>query len=43
MMEAFQEGDRTNDIYSRMRLIAKVLTTKEIQALADYYSAPETQ
>ncbi|BBB22543.1 cytochrome c class I [Abyssogena phaseoliformis symbiont OG214] len=43
MMEAFKESDRTNDIYSRMRLIAKVLTTKEIQALADYYSAPEME
>lgn len=39
MMEAFKEGDRTNDIYSRMRLVAKELTTKEIETLADYYSA----
>ncbi|MEE9446647.1 MAG: c-type cytochrome, partial [Arenicellales bacterium] len=32
-----QEGDRTNDVYSRMRVIAEVLTEQEIQALADYY------
>ncbi|WP_428087454.1 c-type cytochrome [Candidatus Thioglobus sp.] len=43
MMEAFKEDDRTNDIYSRMRLIAKVLTKEEIQALADYYAAPEEE
>ncbi|MDC9714987.1 MAG: c-type cytochrome [Gammaproteobacteria bacterium] len=43
MMEAFKENDRTNDIYSRMRLIAKVLTEKEIQALAEYYGAPEEE
>lgn len=43
MMEAFKDGDRTNDIYSRMRLIAEVLTEKEIQALADYYAAPEEE
>lgn len=43
MMEAFQEEDRTNDIYSRMRLIAKVLTKEEINALADYYGAAEEE
>lgn len=34
---AMQEGDRTNDIYSRMRLIAEVLTEAEIEALSNYY------
>ena len=43
MMEAFKEGDRTNDIYSRMRLIAQVLTEEEIKALADYYAIPEVK
>lgn len=38
-MEAFKEGDRGNDIYSRMRLIAEQLTEEEIVALADYYAA----
>lgn len=41
MMEAFKEGDRTNDIYSRMRLVAKELSAQEINALADYYAVPE--
>jgi cytochrome c553 len=35
----FQEGDRTNDIYSRMRHIAEALTAAEIEGLAGYYSA----
>jgi len=38
-MQAFQEEDRTNDVYSRMRLIAMELTEEEIEALADYYAA----
>ncbi len=38
-MEAFKEGDRGNDIYSRMRLIAEQLTEEEIVALAEYYAA----
>lgn len=38
-MEEFKEGDRTNDIYSRMRLIAEQLTDDEIEALANYYAA----
>lgn len=38
-MEEFKEGDRTNDIYSRMRLISEQLTEDEIEALANYYSA----
>lgn len=43
MMEAFKEGDRTNDIYSRMRFISQQLTAKEIEAVADYYSAAITE
>jgi cytochrome c553 len=35
----FQEGDRSNDIYARMRTIAEVLTEEEIEALAGYYAA----
>lgn len=35
-----QDDDRTNDIYSRMRIIAKVLTEQEIEALAAYYAQP---
>jgi len=37
-MEEFKEGDRGNDVYSRMRLISEVLTDEEIAAIADYYS-----
>ena len=35
----FKEGDRTNDVYSRMRYIAEALTEEEIEALAGYYAA----
>lgn len=35
----FKEGDRTNDIYSRMRSVAEILTDDEIEALAAYYGA----
>ena len=35
----FKEGDRTNDIYARMRGIAEALTEEEIEALAAYYGA----
>ena len=38
-MTAFKDGDRTNDIYSRMRYVSEVLTENEIEALADYYAA----
>jgi prepilin-type N-terminal cleavage/methylation domain-containing protein len=38
-MTAFQDEDRTNDIYSRMRYVSEVLTEEEIEALADYYAA----
>ena len=35
----FKEDDRSNDIYWRMRDIAKELTDEEIEQLANYYSA----
>ena len=38
-MTEFKEGDRTNDIYSRMRVIAEALTEAEIEGLARYYGA----
>jgi len=38
-MEAFRDEDRTNDIYSRMRLIAEVMTDEEIEAVAYFYAA----
>ena len=38
-MTEFQEGDRTNDIYARMRSVAELLTEAEIEALAAYYGA----
>lgn len=34
---AYKNGERHNDIYSRMRLIAKQLRTDEIKALSLYY------
>lgn len=37
-MQEFKTGLRHNDIYSRMRIIAKSLTDKEINALAQYYA-----
>ena len=40
-MTAFQEEDRANDVWSRMRLIAAKLTEEEIEALANFYAAPE--
>jgi len=40
-LEDFREGDRSNDIYSRMRLIAEQLTDEEIEGLANYYSATD--
>lgn len=39
MMTYFKDGDRENDIYSRMRAVSEVLTEEEIEALADYYAA----
>lgn len=38
-MTAFQEEDRENDIYGRMRDVSRSLTEAEIEALADYYAA----
>jgi len=34
---AFKNGERRNDVYQRMRNIARVLNDEEIQALAEYY------
>jgi cytochrome c553 len=34
---AYKNGQRHNDIYSRMRLISKQLTEAEVKALAEYY------
>lgn len=41
----FKEGDRTNDIYSRMRHVAGALTEAEIEGLAGYYgmAVPEEE
>lgn len=39
LMTSFQESDRENDHYGRMRFIASQLTEEEIEQLADYYSA----
>ena len=35
----FRSGQRSNDVYSRMRLIAKRLTDAEIKSLANYFAA----
>ena len=42
-MTAFQQEERVNDIYSRMRSIAAALTDEEIEALADYYAAKDPE
>jgi cytochrome c553 len=36
-LKDYKTGNRHNDIYSRMRLIAKQLTDEEIKDLAQYY------
>ena len=36
----FKEGDRTNDVYARMRHVAEALTEEEIEGLAAYYGLP---
>ena len=36
-LKAFKSGERHNDIYSRMRLIAEALTDQEIEELGFYY------
>ena len=41
-MEAFREGERGNDIYSRMRNIAEELTDEEIEGLAQFFAGPPT-
>lgn len=38
-MTAYKDEDRENDIYSRMRFIASILTEKEIEELANYYAS----
>ena len=37
-MKDYAKGERANDIYSRMRIIAKALTRDEINELAVYYA-----
>ncbi|MGE3335274.1 MAG: cytochrome c [Rhodospirillaceae bacterium] len=39
-LKAFADGTRRNDLYSRMRIIAKKLTPQEISELSAYYNAP---
>jgi len=41
-MTAYREDERTNDIYRRMRFIARELSEKEIKELADYYASTGT-
>lgn len=36
-LNAFKDGSRHNDVYGKMRLIAKTLTEKEIEELGVYY------
>jgi cytochrome c553 len=38
-LASFAQGLRQNDIFERMRMIAKQLTTDEMQALAGFYGA----
>lgn len=40
-LQAFAKGERRNDIYGRMRIIAEQLTADEMQALATYYAPHE--
>lgn len=42
-MVAFQEDDRENDQYGRMRFIASQLTEEEIEELAAFYAAPPSE
>lgn len=37
MLSAFKDGSRHNDVYGKMRLIAKTLNEKEIEELGVYY------
>ena len=42
-ISAFAAGERRNDNYGRMRIIAKTLTAEEVQQLAKYYAPrPDT-
>jgi cytochrome c553 len=36
----FKEGDRSNDVYARMRHVARSLSEAEIEGLAEYYGLP---
>ena len=36
-LKAFRDGGRHNDIYARMRLIAKPLSDEEVNELSEYY------
>ncbi len=38
-LQAFASGQRRNDVYGRMRLIAEQLSSAEIEGLARYYAA----
>jgi cytochrome c553 len=42
-MHNYKNGQRANDVYSRMRLIAAKLNEPEIKALADYYASLESR
>jgi len=42
-LNEFRGGDRSNDVYARMRSIAEALTEEEIEALAGYYGAAEPE
>jgi cytochrome c553 len=36
-LSAFKQGSRHNDVYGKMRLIARLLTDQEIKELGIYY------
>jgi cytochrome c553 len=42
-MHNYKNGQRANDLYSRMRLIAAKLNEPEIKALAEYYASLESR
>ena len=42
-MRAFAAGERRNDVFGRMRTIARKLTPEEAAALAKYYDGPRGQ
>ena len=41
-LRGFASGERRNDIYGRMRMIARALTPQEISGLAEYYAPPSS-